>query len=53
VARVWAALVARGLWIARLSEFSIVQEGDVATCDARRAAAVEIIAEASARATHP
>lgn len=40
---VWMAFGARGLWIGKLSEFSIAQEGDVARCDGARAGAVEII----------
>jgi hypothetical protein len=44
---VWAAYVARGLWIAQLSGFSIRQEGDVARCDAARAGAVDALRAAT------
>jgi len=48
VSALWDAFVARGLWIVALSRFSVSQEGDVATCDGRRAAAVGILEAATA-----
>lgn len=47
VTRLWLAHVGRGVWITLLSEFSIAQEGDISLCDERRAAAVDIIRNAS------
>lgn len=48
--RVWLAFGTRGRWTMVLSQFSIEQEGDLSRCDARRAAAVEIIEGANALA---
>jgi len=48
----WDRFEARGLWILALSSFSIAQEGDVSACDARRAAAVDIVRAASAPPTN-
>lgn len=45
---VWRAYLARGAWIGTLSLFSLDQEGDVAACNATRAAAIAMLGDVNA-----